>query len=60
MTEYKRQRIMRMIADNVNAQRRNAPGSQTATDAREENQRLFALLDSHGIAVSDEPLRATQ
>jgi hypothetical protein len=54
MNERKLNTVLKMINENINLQRRNAPDSAVATDAREENRRLFALLDSHGIAPTGE------
>lgn len=54
MNERKLKRLLAMVNENVNIQRQNPPDSQAATDAREENRRLFALLDSHGIAPAGE------
>jgi hypothetical protein len=53
MNERKLKHVMAMVNENVNIQRQNPPDSQAATDAREENRRLFALLDSHGVPVQE-------
>lgn len=49
MTNQKLQHALRLIRYNINIQRANCPDSAAATEAREENQKLFALLDKHGV-----------
>ena len=51
MNKRKQQHVIAMVKENFDIQRRNRPDSQEATDAREENRRLFALLDSHGVGL---------
>jgi hypothetical protein len=49
MKDQKLQHVVSLIRDNINTHRANCPDSEAATEAREENQKLFALLDKHGV-----------
>ena len=54
MNNRKLAHTIELINGNINVQRQNAPDSTAATEAREENKRLFALLDSHGVQRTEE------